>query len=147
MYLKFFKFINEKRSVFIYKLSRRMGNTRNSYLWYYAICATRYTNSMYGISCFNGIFYSSRRGNYQTSSIPSRLAPMSFLIWETKRGLCLRAIWILSNNSMALRIRYEIFFFKKLTLYIERVVWDKGQFDLIYWEIHFSVTNFFVLSS
>nr|QGW14967.1 clp protease proteolytic subunit [Hippophae tibetana] len=31
---------------------------------------------MYGISCFNGIFYSGRRGNYQTSSIPSRLAPI-----------------------------------------------------------------------
>lgn len=55
----------------------------------------------------------------------------------------------LSNNSMALRIRYKKKkFFKILTLCIERVVWDKRyfQFYLIYREDLFSVTNFFVFT-
>lgn len=55
-----------------------MGNPGNSYLWYYAICATRCTYNMHRISRLNGIFHPGRRGNYQTYSIPSRLAPMSF---------------------------------------------------------------------
>lgn len=46
-------------------------------------------------------------------------------------------IWILSNNSMALRIRYEKFLHcQKIRLCIERVVWEKGyfRFSLIYRE-------------
>ena len=116
-----------------------MGNTRNSYLWYYAICATRCTNSMHGISRFNGIFYSGRRKNYQTSSIPSRLAPMSFYFLfyfkEKKKAMpSPYEIWILSNNSMAFRIQYKKFFLFRfnIRLCIERVVWDsKGSSDFI----------------
>ncbi|KAK2968900.1 hypothetical protein RJ640_013243 [Escallonia rubra] len=37
---------------------------------------------MHGISRFNGIFYPGRRRNYQTSSIPSRLAPMRVMIHQ-----------------------------------------------------------------
>lgn len=116
-----------------------MGNTRNSYLWYYAICATRCTNSMHGISRFNGIFYSGRRKNYQTSSIPSRLAPMSFYFLfyfkEKKKAMpSPYEIWILSNNSMAFRIQYKKFFLFRfnIRLCIERVVWDiRGSSDFI----------------
>ena len=125
-----------------------MGNTRNGDLWYYAICATRYTDNMHGIGRFYGIFSSSRRRNYQTSSIPSRLAPMSFLFDRKKRTMPSRYMKYeyFSNNSMALRIRYHFFFFKILTLCIEGVVWDKVfffKFYLIYQETHFSVTNLF----
>lgn len=41
---------------------------------------------------------------------------------------------LVSNNSMALRIRYEFFFyffffFQNIRLCIERVVWEKGHFQ------------------
>lgn len=126
----------KQRSVFFYKFSWRMGTTRNSYLWYYAICATRGTYNMPGISRFNGIFYPGRRNNYQTSSIPSRLAPMSFLFDRKKQTMpSPYEIWILSNNSMALRIRYEkilyCFFFKTLD-YVSKEKYEiKGISDFI----------------
>lgn len=94
-----------------------MGNTWNSHLWYYAICATRYTDNMHGISRLNGVFYPGRRSNYQTSSIPSRLAPMGFLFKRKKKTMpSPYELLILSNISMALRIRYANFllFFKIL---------------------------------
>ncbi|KAJ6397227.1 hypothetical protein OIU84_018243 [Salix udensis] len=56
----------------------RMGNTRIAIYDTMQFVRPACTNSMHGISRFNGIFYSGRRKNYQTSSIPSRLAPMSF---------------------------------------------------------------------
>ena len=118
---------DDTKDLFVYKLSRGVGNTRSSYLWYYAICRTRCTDNMHGISRFNGIFYSGRRRNYQTSSIPSCSAPMSFVFERKKKTMpSPYEIWLLSNNSMAFWIRYE----KKKTirLYIERVVWDKGHF-------------------
>lgn len=101
-------------------ITRRMGNTRNSHLWYYAICATRCAYNMHGISRFNGIFHSGRRRNYQTYSIPSRLAPMSFFIWKKKRKTMPSPywIWIISNNSMALRVRYE------QTIIVFFITWD-----------------------
>lgn len=117
-----------------------MGSTRSSSLWYYAICATRYTYSMHGISRFNGIFSPDRRKNYQTSSIPSRLAPMRFLVERKNKTMpSPYEIWIFSNNSMALWIRYKkVFycFFQNIRLCIERVVWDKMDFRfyLIYRE-------------
>lgn len=127
----------KQRSVFFYKFSWRMGTTRNSYLWYYAICATRGTYNMPGISRFNGIFYPGRRNNYQTSSIPSRLAPMSFLFDRKKQTMpSPYEIWILSNNSMALRIRYEkilyCFFFFKTLDYVSKEKYEiKGISDFI----------------
>ena len=115
-----------------------MGNTRSSYLWYYAICTTRCTDNMHGIGRFNRIFSSGRRRNYQTSSIPSCSAPMSFVFERKKKTMpSPYEIWLLSNNSMAFWIRYEkpfffifVFFFQKsiIRLYIERIVWDKGHF-------------------
>ena len=107
-----------------------MGNPRNSYLWYYAICVTRCTYNLHGISSFNGIFHPGRRRNYQTSSIPSRLAPMSFLFERKKKTMpSPYRIWIISNNSMALGVRYEqtiIIVFHNMWLCIEIVVWNKG---------------------
>ena len=114
-----------------------MGNPGNSYLWYYAICVTRCTYNMHGISRFNGIFHSGRRRNYQTSSIPSRLAPMSFFKKKKKKTMpSPYKIWILSNNSMAFGIWYEqtiLFVFHNMWLCIEVVVWNKGYsgFDLM----------------
>ncbi len=109
-----------------------MGTTRNSYLWYHAICGTRCTYSMHGIGRFNGILYPGRRRNYQTFSIPSRLAPMSFLFERKNKTVpSPHEIGILSNNSMALRIRYEkilLLFFQNIRLCIERVVWEKRYF-------------------
>lgn len=78
-----------------------MGNTRSCYFWHYAICATGCTDNMYGISRLNGIFYPGRRNDYQTSSIPPRLAPMSFyyLFFERKKKENYAfAIWINRNN-------------------------------------------------
>lgn len=108
--------------VFIYQLSWRMGNTGDSYLWYYAICATRCTDNMHGIGRLHGVFSTGRRSKYQTSSIPSRLAPMSFLFERKKKTMpSPYEFLILSNNSMALRIRYEnfecFFFSKYLIMY------------------------------
>ena len=104
-----------------------MGNTGGRSLWYYAICATRCTYNMHGISRFNGIFYPGRRRNYQTSSIPSRLAPMRLLFERKKKTMpSPYEIWILSNNSMALWIRYKKFCFQNIRLCIERVIWEKG---------------------
>lgn len=104
-----------------------MGNTGSGSLWYYAICATRCTYNMHGISRFNGIFYPGRRRNYQTSSIPSRLAPMRLLFERKKKTMpSPYEIWILSNNSMALWIWYKKFCFQNIRLYIERVIWEKG---------------------
>lgn len=130
-----------------------MGNTRNSHLWYYAICPTRCTYNLHGISRFNGILHSGRGGNYQTSSIPSRLAPMRFLFEKKEKRLCLRDIEIISNNSMALKVRYEqtkpnlFLFFHNTRLCIEIVVWKKGYFRFGFWyyvsKTHFSVTNRF----
>lgn len=51
---------------------------------------------------------------------------MSFLFERKKKTMpSPYELLILSNNSMALRIRYEnflLFFFQKIRLYIERVV-------------------------
>jgi len=47
---------------------------------------------------------------------------MSFLRTKKKTMPSPYEIGILSNNSMALRIRYEKFFFQNIRLYIERVV-------------------------
>lgn len=114
-----------------------MGNTRNSHLWYYAICFAWCTYNMHGISRFNGILYSGRRRNYQTSSIPSRLAPMSFYLKKKKKTMpSPYRMWIIGNNSMALRVRYEqtIIVFPNTRFCIEIVVWNKGyfRFDFIY---------------
>ncbi|KAK3029231.1 hypothetical protein RJ639_037652 [Escallonia herrerae] len=43
-----------------------------------------WTYNMHGISRFNRIFYPGRRRNYQTSSIPSRLVPIRFLLKKRK---------------------------------------------------------------
>jgi hypothetical protein len=120
------------RSVFVYKLSWRMGNTRAGSLWYYAICTTRCTYNMHGSSRFNGIFDPGRWRNYQTSSIPSRLAPMRLLFERKKKTMpSPYEIWILSNNSMALWIRYKKFCFQNIRLCIERVICEKGISDFI----------------
>ena len=89
-------------------------------------------DDMYGVGCFNGIFYPGRRRNYQTSSIPSRLAPMRLLFERKKKTMpSPYEIWILSNNSMALWIRYKKFCFQNIRLCIERVIWEKGISDLL----------------
>jgi hypothetical protein len=79
---------------------------------------------MHGISRFNGIFYSGRGNNYQTSSIPSRLAPMIFLfdLKEKKKTMPARYMKYeyLSNNSMALRIRYKKKKFSKYLHYVSK---------------------------
>jgi len=115
-----------------------MGNTRNSHLWYYAICFARCAYNLHGISRFNGIFHSGRRRNYQTSSIPSRLAPMSFYLKKKKKKTMpspyrMWIIWKIGNNSMALRVRYEqtSIVFPNMIFCIEIVVWNKGYSDLI----------------
>lgn len=124
-----------------------MGNPRNSYLWYYAICTTGCTDSMHGISRFNGIFCFGRRKNYQTSSIPSRLAPM-ILFFQEKNEDYACAIWILSNNSMALRVRYAkiVFFFQNHSIMYRKSSMNKGVFTILsdISGAYFSVTNFFV---
>lgn len=61
-------------------------------------------------------------------AFPHAWRQWSFFIWEKKENYAF-ARRILSNNSMALRIRYE-FFFQKIWLCIERVVWDKRYFRL-----------------
>ena len=124
-----------------------MGYPWSGYLWYNAICATRCTDNMHGISRFNGIFYLGRRRNYQTSSIPSRSAPMRFLFERKNKTMPSPyeyEVIIAWHFEFDIKIKQFLLFFQNIWLCIERVVWDKRYFLFFYWRFQFSVTNFYI---